>query len=70
MPEKTYRFKESGTFILHQKITGVSHPFDLDSEDNGLRMNKSENARFYEINNFEKSTLKVSHDVSVIKDTN
>ena len=68
--KRPYRVKESGTFILHQKITGISHPFDLDSDDNGLRMNKSENARFYEINNFEKDTLKVSHEVSVIKDIN
>ena len=68
--KRPYRVKESGTFILHQKITGISHPFDLDSDDNGLRMNKSENARFYEINNFEKNTLKVSHEVSVIKDIN
>ena len=68
--KRPYRVKESGTFILHQKITGISHPFDLDSDDNGLRMNKSENARFYEIKNFEKGTLKVSHEVSVIKDIN
>ena len=33
-------------------------------------MNKSENARFYEINNFEKCTFKVSHEISVIKDIN
>ena len=68
--KRPYRVKESGTFILHQKITGISHLFDLDSDDNGLRMNKSENARFYETNNFEKGTLKVSHEISVIKDIN
>ena len=68
--KRPYRVKESGTFILHQKITGISHPFDLDSDDNGLLMNKSENARFYEINNFEKGTLNVSHEVTVIKDRN
>ena len=33
-------------------------------------MNKSENARFYEVNSFEKRTLKVTHEVSVIKDIN
>ena len=70
MSKKLYRVKESGTFILHQKILDISHLFDLDSDDNGLRMNKSENARFYEINNFEKVTLKISHEVSVIKDIN
>ena len=48
----------------------MSHPFDLDGDDNGLRMNKYENVRFYEINNFEKGTLKVSHEISVIKDIN
>ena len=68
--KRHYRVKKSETFILHQKITGISHPFDLDSDDNGLRMNKSENARFYEINNFAKGTLKVSHEISVIKDIN
>ena len=68
--KRPYRVKESGTFILYQRITGISHPFDLDSDDNGLRMNKSKNARFYEINNFEKGALKVSHEVSVIKDRN
>ena len=64
------RVTESGIFILHQKITGISHPFGLGSDDSGLRMNKSENARFSEINNFEIGTLKVSHKVSVIKDIN
>ena len=68
--KRPYCIKESGTFILHQKITGISHPFDLDSDHSGLWMNKSENARFYEINNFEKGTLKMSHKVSVIKNVN
>ena len=61
--KRPYLVKESRTFILHQKITGIFYPFDLDSDDNGLLMNKSENARFYEINNFEKDTLKLSHEV-------
>ena len=68
--KRPYLVKESRTFILHQKITGIFYPFDLDSDDNGLLMNKSENARFYEINNFEKDTLKLSHEVSAIKDIN
>ena len=68
--KRPYLVKESRPFILHQKITGIFYPFDLDSDDNGLLMNKSENARFYEINNFEKDTLKLSHEVSAIKDIN
>ena len=46
MPENAVPFKESGTFILHQKITSISHPFDLDNGDNDLQMSKFENARF------------------------
>ena len=46
MSKRLYRVKESGTFILHQKILDISHLFDLDSDDNGLRMDKSENASF------------------------
>ena len=33
-------------------------------------MNKSENGRFCDINNFKKGTLKVSHELSAIKDIN
>ena len=33
-------------------------------------MNKSENTIFYEINNFKEGTLKVSHELSAVKDIN
>ena len=51
--------KETATFIVSQTLTNIRHPFDLDSYDNSLQMAKSENARFYEIKNFQSTNFTI-----------
>ena len=71
MPEKIVsRYRKWNIHSCLKDNNYISPIWPAQCDDNGLRMNKSENARFYEINNFEKHTLKVTHEVSVIKDIN
>ena len=36
-------------FILNQEKANIEHILDVDSDDLGLKMTKSENVRFYEL---------------------
>ena len=47
--KRPYRVKNSATFILNQEKANIEHILDVDSDDLGLKMTKSENVRFYEL---------------------
>ena len=58
---------ETTTFIINQNATKVVHPFDLETDDLGVKMTLTENVRFYEYEIIDDSS-NVSHDVTVRKD--
>ena len=47
--KRPYRVKNSATFILNQEKANIEHILDVDSDDLGLKITKSENVRFYEL---------------------
>ena len=47
--KRPYRLKNSASFILNQEKTNTEHVLDVDNDDLGLKMTKSENVRFYEL---------------------
>ena len=61
------RVGETTTFIINQNATKVVHPFDLETDDLGVKMTLTENVRFYEYEIIDDSS-NVSHEVTVRKD--
>ena len=65
--KRPYRGRETATFIINQNTTKVVHPFNLETDDLGVKMALTENIRFYEYEIIDNSP-NVSHEVTVRKD--
>ena len=55
------------TDSVHASITYIEHILDVDSNDLGLKMAKSEKVRFYELLYGEDNSIQVSYAVTVGK---
>ena len=55
------------TDYMHASITYIEHILDVDSNDLGLKMAKSEKVRFYELSYGKNNSIQVSYAVKVEK---
>ena len=56
--------RETATFTTNQNVTKVVHPFDLETDDLGVKIVLTENVRFYEYETIDNSP-NVGHEVSI-----